>query len=425
MTSKSVKPSAQEGRKRPAAGRHYRQSVETLLTVSQMIAGTLERDALLTAAMGAAAEAMSAEACSILLEDPDSGELHFHIVKGEHVGGLSRAQVPIDDTSIAGWVAKHAEPLLIVDAYEDSRFDPGYDQKTGFRTKSVICVPLKAKGRQLGVIQVLNRHDGKPFDTADLGLSEAVASLIAVAIHTAEEHEARLAAERIATVGQTIAGLAHCIKNILNGLQAGSYVIDRNIEGDDVGKVRRGWEMVKRNMGLLSNIVLDMLSYSKGRRPVCRPCRLNDLCTDVLALLTEQAKGRGVVLTSTLCEELPEVSIDESAIKRCLINMVGNAIDACEENKGVVTVQTRPETPDGRFALCVRDNGCGIEPAALEKIFDPFYSTKGAKGTGLGLAVTRKIIEEHSGTLRIDSTPGQGTEFIIELPAEQGAGGAG
>ncbi len=316
-------------------------------------------------------------------------------------------------------MAGHEGPLIVPDAYEDPRFDPSYDKRTGFHTKSIICLPLMAKGRQVGVMQVLNRCDGQPFDEADIELAEAVASLIAVAIHNAEEHEARIQAERVATVGQTIAGLAHCIKNILNGLNGGSYIIDQNLEGGDPERAKRGWEMVKRNMGLLSNIVLDMLSYTKSRKPVVSATPINQLCEDVVALLEGQAAEGGVKLTSRLSAELGEVDVDEAALKRGLINIVGNAIDACRETHGSVTVETCLGDDSGRFVLTVRDTGCGMMPETVEKIFSPFFSTKGNKGTGLGLAVTKKIVKEHNGVLNVESKEGVGTAFIIELPIRQ------
>jgi len=393
--------------------------VHVLVSVTQMVAGTLERDAVLDAAMDAAAEAMNAEACSILLNDPVTGELCFHLVKGERTDGLDSARICVDDDSIAGWVAAHQEPLLIPDAYDDARFNPAYDKKTGFHTQSVICVPLVAKEKELGVIQVLNRRDGESFDADDLELCQAVASLIAVAIHNAEEHAARLQAERVAVVGQTIAGLAHCIKNILNGLNGGSYIIDQNLGKGDPERAKRGWAMVKRNMGLLSNIVLDMLSYTKSRKPALNPTPVNRLCEDIVALLEGQAREGNVTLAAQLSDDIDEVDVDEAALKRSLINLVGNAIDASKEKQGTVTLETALENGSDRFTLTVRDTGCGMPPEVVEKIFNPFFSTKGNKGTGLGLAVTKKIVEEHSGVLEVESTLGEGTAFIITLPVRQ------
>jgi len=389
--------------------------LEALTRVSQMIAGNLDLAALLRSAIRAGADAMNAEACSILLQDGAGDALRFHIVDGPQTGGLTEASVPIDDHSIAGWVAKHQRPTLVPDAYQDSRFTPAYDARTGFRTRSVICVPLVAKGRPLGVIQVLNRLDGQSFDEADLDLAQAVAGLIAVAILNAEEHEARLKAERLATVGQTVAGMAHCVKNILNGLRAGSYIIDQHLGGETESRVVHGWEIVKRNMQRLSTVVLDMLSYSRDRQPLCQLCHIGALCEDVVALLQPQAAEKGVTLV-TACD-VERASVDETAISRCLINLVGNAIDASSAG-GMVYVEAHGDADPGRFVLRVRDTGCGIPPKDLDKIFDVFFSTKGGKGTGLGLAVTLKTVREHGGEVQVDSTVGRGTEFRLVLPRE-------
>jgi len=399
----------------PSGALPRRTPLEILAHVCQMVAGDLDAAAVMRSAMRAAEEALDAEACTIFRLDAGGEALLFHIVDGPRSDGLASATLPVDDHSIAGWVAAHREALLIPDAYRDSRFNPAYDARTGFRTRSVICAPLVAKGRLLGVVQVLNRRDGRSFDEADLDLARAVAGLIAVAIHNAEEHEARVSAERLATVGQMMAGMAHCVKNILNGLQAGSYIMDQSLAGAPEGGVARGWEMVKRNMGLLSNIVLDMLSYSRNRKPNLQPCQVGELCQGVAALLKEQAAHKGVTLVTS--SRVAEVWIDETGIKRCLINLVGNAIDACGPSGGLVEIEAGPADTDSRFAIRVRDNGCGMDAAARQKIFAPFFSTKGNKGTGLGLPVAKKIVEEHGGNIRVESEPGRGTEFILLLPA--------
>jgi len=387
--------------------------LDALTRVSQMIAGNLDLAAVLRSAIHAAADAVRAEACSILLQDADKQEMHFRVVDGPQTGDLAQVAVPIDDHSIAGWVAKHQRPALVHDAYRDSRFTPVYDQRTGFRTRSVLCVPLVAKDQPLGVIQLLNRRDGQAFDRQDLELAEAVASLIAVAIHNAEEHESRLKAERLATVGETIAGMAHCVRNILNGLRAGSFIIDQHLGGEAESRVVHGWQIVKRNMGRLGAIVLDMLSYSADRRPVRRPCRIGQVCEDVAALLQTQAREKGVTLATS--SDLDEVVVDETGISRCLINLVTNAIEACREG-GLVRVEVAGGPGPDRFTLRVRDNGAGVDPKDRDRIFDAFYSTKGNRGTGLGLAVVRKIVGEHGGTIQVESAPGRGTELRLVLP---------
>jgi signal transduction histidine kinase len=267
------------------------------------------------------------------------------------------------------------------------------------------------------VLQVLNRRDGKPFDSDDCYLLEAVAGLVAVAVDNAAQHEALVKAERLATVGQTVAGLAHCIKNVLNGLKAGSHILQAALSkveaGDDVDK---GWGMVARNLDFLSNIVMDMLTYAKPRKPVRQPCLVSEVCQDVVDLLAQKAANNGVALTTQLDDHLDEALLDEMAIRRCLLNLADNAIDACATGEGSVVLSTgRSGAGDGVW-IRIHDNGCGLDPALRDKIFEPLFSTKGSKGTGLGLAVTKKIVEEHGGTLTVASEPGRGTEFLMELP---------
>jgi signal transduction histidine kinase len=204
--------------------------------------------------------------------------------------------------------------------------------------------------------------------------------------------------------------------------------MDKNLPAEADSRVARGWQMVKKNMQLLSNIVLDMLSYSRKRKPLYQECEIGDLCQDVVGLLEQQAREKAVVLAAR--SRVGTVCVDEAGIRRCLINLVGNAIDACPGEGGRVEVEVEPallgESPSAtggpdRFAIRVRDNGCGIAPAARDQLFKAFFSTKGGKGTGLGLPVTKKIVEEHGGTIQVDSRPGEGTEFTLLLPMRPAA----
>ena len=393
-------------------------AVSVLLQVSQMVGGSLDLGEVLSSAMDAARAAMRAEACSILLRATAAEELYFYTVKGESASGLHNLRLPSDDRSIAGWVAKHGELLCIEDAYEDARFNPEYDEKSGFRTRSVLCAPLAVGGKQVGVMQVLNRQDGGCFDQWDCDLVKGVASLVAVAIDNAAQHEAVVSAERLATVGQTVAGLAHCIKNILNGLQAGSFIVERSLAQENPsGGLVRGWNIVAKNLRFLSSIVLDMLSYSKSRRPLRQPCLVNTLCQDVVELVARQASEADVSLSMRLFDGAIEIGVDETAIRRCLLNLIGNAIEATKGTEGgEVTLETGMRDDDAQVAIRVRDNGCGMPPEVCGRIFEPLFSTKGNKGTGLGLAVTKKIVEEHEGLITVSSSPGEGTEFILTLP---------
>jgi len=227
-------------------------------------------------------------------------------------------------------------------------------------------------------------------------------------------------AQRMAAIGRTVAGVAHYIKNVLSGLQGGAYVINSALTKRDLELVERGWDMVEKNIDQIGNIVTDMLIYSTGRRPTYKMVDPNELVAEVLELMAEKSRISGVTMISSLQPGLKKVGMDRTGIHRCLLDLISNAIDACTlegitAGKGEVTVTT--DSPSGwgvRFQIT--DNGTGMDEETQEKLFTDFFTTKGYKGTGLGLPVTYKIVEEHEGLLTFESEKGRGTTFSLVLP---------
>ncbi|MGA8240365.1 MAG: PAS domain S-box protein [Desulfobacterales bacterium] len=229
-------------------------------------------------------------------------------------------------------------------------------------------------------------------------------------------------AERLAAIGQTVAGMAHGIKNILHGLKGGSYLVNIGINKDNPDKLKAGWQMVQRNIGRTSDLVQDLLSYSKGREPEYKACFPNEITDDVCELMKEVAGENNVVIERKLSELIGEVVMDPRTIHSCLLNLVSNAIDACRYDDSVtkthcVTVTSTLES-DNFIRFDVSDNGSGMTDEVKEKIFGSFFSTKGSQGTGLGLLVSRKLVEEHGGTIDVTSQLGEGTTFSVRLPFE-------
>ena len=226
--------------------------------------------------------------------------------------------------------------------------------------------------------------------------------------------------ERLAAIGQTIAGLAHGIKNILHSLKGGSYLVDLGIKKNNTEKLISGWEMIKRNIDRMSNLVLDLLSYSKEGEPEYEACCPNEIANEVCELLAEKAKENKIKIVKDIDPSIGEVSADPRTIHEVLLNLMSNAIDAClfDENTGKswqVKMKTAREK-DNWIRFEVSDNGAGISEEVREKLFTSFFSTKGHRGTGLGLMVTRKLIEEHQGTVKVKSKIDKGTTFTVRLP---------
>lgn len=227
-------------------------------------------------------------------------------------------------------------------------------------------------------------------------------------------------AERLAAVGQTVAGMAHCVKNILHGLKGGSYMINIGLAKDNTEKLQTGWKMVQRNIARTSDLVQDLLSYSKEREPQLEPCRPNEIAEEVIELMQEVAGEQNVTLELDLSAQIDEVIMDQRSLHRSLLNLVSNAIDACRDDpnpgKSHKVTLTTALAPDDMIRFDVRDNGSGMSDEVKSKLFSSFFSTKGPQGTGLGLLVTAKLIEEHNGTISVDSQLDVGTTFSIRLP---------
>ena len=229
-----------------------------------------------------------------------------------------------------------------------------------------------------------------------------------------------LGAERLAAVGQTVAGMAHCVKNILHGLKGGSYLVNLGINKNKPEKLEDGWQMVQRNIARTSDLVQDLLSYSKEREPEYKASAPNEIVADACDIMTANAQEHNVTLRCDLDPELGEVILDPRSLHRSLLNLISNAIDACRDDENrekdhQVTVATAREG-DQFVRFMVRDNGMGMTAEVKDKLFSSFFSTKGSQGTGLGLLVTSKLIEEHQGTMDVTSEAGRGTTFTIRLP---------
>ncbi|MCG8619778.1 MAG: response regulator [Desulfobacterales bacterium] len=227
--------------------------------------------------------------------------------------------------------------------------------------------------------------------------------------------------ERLAAVGQTVSGLAHYVKNILIGLKGGSYVVDVGIKKNNTDKLKTGWKTIKRNINRISDLTQDLLTYSKERKPELVACFPGEIVADVVSLVTDTAAANGIEIISQVDPGLGKMTVDPQTIHRALLNLVNNAMDACLEDEDTskdFQVRISAAAAGRNVELVVEDNGCGMTGKTMSRLFDPMFSTKGGKGTGLGLLVTGKLVEEHKGRIETESELGKGTRFRITLPAE-------
>ncbi len=234
------------------------------------------------------------------------------------------------------------------------------------------------------------------------------------------EREKR-ASDRLAVVGQTVAGLAHGIKNILQGLEGGVYVVETAMEDEDKALMQKGWGMIQKNIGRITQLVYDLLTYSKERRPEYEETSPNQLTEEVCSLFDIKASELNIVIERRLDPGMEggfTALFDQRGIHTCLSNLISNAIDACASDTAKsnhrVVVSTNKEEDEILFQ--VADDGSGMDKETKSKIFSSFYSTKGSRGTGLGLMVTAKLVMEHGGEIDFESEKGEGATFRIRIP---------
>lgn len=229
-------------------------------------------------------------------------------------------------------------------------------------------------------------------------------------------------AERMAAVGETVAGLSHAIKNIAGGLKGGSYVLEKGIELEERKYLLQGWEMVKGNVERITKLSMDLLNYAKTTELRNEPCDPNQPAMEVFELLKLRAEEKRIDLRADFAEGLDAIDIDSDLVHSCLLNIVTNAIEACGADRPEDSrkeVEMRTARWDGGVEYRIRDTCGGMDEEVRKKIFQGFFTTKGSRGTGIGLMISKKIVAAHGGRIEFDSEAGKGSEFIVRIPGAE------
>ena len=363
----------------------------------------------------------------ILVTETPGEEPEPVVVRRRHDSGQNQLEVdqrqnkPVTiSRTIMRYVMKKGVGVLSSNAMADDRFAAG-DSVQGYGIRSAMCVPIKYKDRFYGIIQVDSKIANYTYTEDQLTLLTAIGVQTGLALANLRLVEHRLRSERLAGVGQTVASLSHSIKNILQGLRGGADVVELGLRKQNMGVVNGGWEIVSRNLERIYELTMNMLAYSKQRRPEIELENLLPQLEEVMALVGKQYETKKVALISDFAADMPPVPIDGGAIHQAVLNLLSNALDAVEPENGIVTLRCELNEDADRVVLSVADNGMGISPKNRQRLFEPFHSTKGLKGTGLGLVVTKKVVDEHGGSIEVESTKGQGTTFTIQLPLQLGS----
>ncbi len=383
--------------------------LELMLEISRALNSTLDLDVLLESITKVATELTYTEAASILLLDKKTGELYFEAATGEKQAEVERILVPLEG-SIAGWIVRNGEPLVISDIQRDRRHYKEIDRMLNFKTRSILGVPLKVKQETIGVLEVLNKRHDTGFTGDDVYTLTTLASQAAVAIENA----------RLFKQSDQLADMIHELRSPLTSIISFSQLMLFKLNSNAID-LQSGLESINREANRLSQMIndfLDLTQLETGRARIEKTrINLQTLAQEVIDLFHSPALEKDIALSLEVENDIPEIIGDATRLKQVIVNLVDNAVKYTP-NGGLVGVTLFGN--EVRVQLSVRDTGNGIPPDDLESVFDKFYRVEEdeskVKGSGLGLSIAKKIIEAHGGDIWVESEVGVGSNFTFSLP---------
>lgn len=388
---------------------------ERIMELSRNLNTVLEMPRLLQLIVEAAREITKSEDSSILLVDRKSGDLYFEAAAGAKSEEIQRFVVPLD-SSIAGWVVRHGEAVVIDDAHQDDRHFQQSDIAISFTTRTMIAVPLVVKGQIIGALEALNKADGHPFEEDDVNLLITMANQAAVAIANA----------RLFQQSDLISEMVHELRTPLtNILSYADVLLASPVTEEQRAQFLETIRSEAERLTNLTNDFLDLAHLSSGRAKLVRAeLNLSEVVHKAVKVVRPQASERGVRVSVRAPEKVPLVRGDEQRLHQVVLNLLSNAIKYNKPQGSVaVTVGVDSEDEDC-LRVTVQDTGRGIAPENLERLFEKFFRAADdegyARGTGLGLSIANQIVEVHGGRMEVESELGVGSTFAFIIPILRG-----
>jgi len=383
--------------------------LEMMLEVSRTLYAMLDLEALLKFVVEVASQLTDSEAASILLLDKKTGGLYFEAAAGEQWGVVERAPVSIEG-SMAGWIVQNGEPLVVDSLTEDERHFGELDEMPRLKVRAILGAPLKFKEETIGALEIFNKRPDAGFTSDDIHLLNTLAAQAAVAIENARLFE------QSDEVAKLVQELRVPVTSIADFSQLMLAKPDMGMEN-----LRTELESVNREAVYLAQMVNNFLDLSKletGRmRLEKQMVNLRLLAQEVVEQLHAQAAERNITLSLHGKDNIPKIRGDAHRLRQAIANLVDNAIKYNREG-GLIEITLSGNRV--RVQVSVQDKGTGIAPGDLELVFNKFYRASGNRdqlnGAGLGLSITKKIIEAHGGDIWVESELGVGSCFAFSLP---------
>ncbi len=400
--------------------------LERLNAAGQALNASLDLDQVLVTVVRQIRELLNVQACSVWLLDEDSGELVCRRAAGAHAAKVRGWRLG-PGQGLAGSVAQNGKSLLVTDTECDPRHYPGVDEETGLQMRSILSVPLRIKGKMVGVIQALDSRPGR-LGTGAVPMVESLASSAAIALENAQLYEnlqerlrelsqaqAQLVqTAKMAAVGDLAAGVAHELNTPLTSILGYTEMLLEQAPSD--ARARRRLEAICRQAAKARDIVRSLLDFAEPHDYIIDRVDLNALLQQSLLLLRQRLENKGIIILEQYEPDLPCPAMDASRMKQVFLNLCINALQAMPHG-GTLTVRSE-RSGDGVAASFI-DSGEGIPAENMPRVFEPFFTTRAVdEGTGLGLSVSLGIVQAHGGRIEVQSKVGAGSTFVVWLPLE-------
>ncbi len=388
------------------------------------IASTSNLDKLYSRIVSAVIELMPVNKVFLIIYWLDSGK--FEPVAGmDRKGAIEEIGEGEISSNIVDFVKENRESVLSVGQAKENNSQPPQGQGKVPLRKSTMCVPMLVNQQLTGMIY-FEMEGSAVYEEDDLSLATVIAHSAALAIENIRLLEFNLKNERLVATGTTAAGLSHYIKNILAGLDGSLNLLHMAIEEKDLGMAGESLSILSKNHRRLVNLVLDLLNLTSEQKLNLKINDLNAVIDDAIELMAPQLKQQGIELTKNpAISSLPlYAEFDATGIHRVLLNLILNSEHAIQskfetidaKEGGMILINARFSDTKDYIIVSVSDNGTGISGEDAEKIFEIFFTSKGSAGTGLGLAVTKRIIEAHAGTVSASGKKGESCTIAFTLP---------
>ncbi len=381
--------------------------LDLLFEVEKSVSSAEKQSDLLDGILAKATATLGASAASILLAEQDAGALYFKSVTGEKAESLKAMKLR-PGQGIAGHVALTGQAVRVTLAQASPHFDESLSRRLGVKTEAVLCVPIRTEDQVVGALELLNKPGG--FTETDERLATLLAGQAGRAIQLRRNREEGERRARLAAIGQMLSGVVHDFRTPLTVISG--YTELMSAEPDE--KQRQAYlSVVDKQFEHLNGMMRETLAFARGERELfLRKVYLQKFASEIEEYLRQEFRKSPVRL-QVVPRYTGPARFDESKLRRVVFNIARNAVEAMPDGGNFLFSIDREEDD---LVLRFEDDGPGIPPEIANRLFESFSTAGRAEGTGLGLSIVKRIADEHGGSVRCESAPGQGTRFEFRVP---------